>query len=84
MNFLNLLITSLVAVTVGGFIVLTNSKEKSAYTKSTGSIQYLAKEYEHYPSRNQGDYRYLKIDTYPYVFEIYEPNSLPTDIISTH
>ena len=60
------------------FITINNSKEKSQYDKYTGTIEYFDKEFQNLPIRNKGDYRYLKIDTYTYIFEIYEPNSEPT------
>lgn len=55
-----------------------SSKDKSEYQKSTGVIEYLDKEYENLHNRHLGDFRYLKITTYQFLFEIFEPNSQPT------
>ncbi len=71
--------TSIIVLGLGIFVIVNNSKEKSEYDKSTGTIEYLEKKFQNFPIRNKGDYRYLKVDTYPYLFEIYEPNSEPTD-----
>lgn len=69
---------SLLVAGLGAFVVINNSKEKQEYEKSTGIIEYYDKEYQHLPTRHKGDFRYLKIENYPFLFEIYEPNSEPT------
>lgn len=79
MQFSKLIIAAILTIAAGLYIVITNTKEKSDYTKSEGTIEYLALEYERHPYDNHGEYRYLKIDNYPYVFEIYEPNSIKTE-----
>lgn len=61
------------------FVILNNSKNKSEYEKTTGKVEFLAKEFKHFPVQHKGDFRYLKLNTYPYVFEILEPNSKPTE-----
>jgi hypothetical protein len=71
--------TSIIVIVIGIFVIVNNSKEKNEYDKSTGTIEYYDKEFQNLPNRHIGDYRYLKIDTYPYLFEIYEPNSEPTE-----
>jgi hypothetical protein len=53
------------------YIIFLNTKEKKDYQKLSGKIIYLDKQFEEYPNRDFGKYRYLKIDTYPYIFEIY-------------
>lgn len=77
-NVRGIFFTSIVVLGMGVFVVVNNSKEKKDHDKSTGTIEYFAKEFQDLPIRDKGDFRYLKIDTYPYVFEIYEPNSEPT------
>lgn len=79
MQLSKLIIAAIITIAAGLYIVITNTKEKSDYTKSEGTIEYLALEYDRHPHNNHGKYRYLKIDTYPYVFEIYEPNSIQTE-----
>lgn len=71
-------LTSILIAGLAIFVILNNSKEKSEYNKVVGTIEYYGKEFQNLPVRNKGDFRYLKIDQYPYIFEIYEPNSLPT------
>ncbi len=56
-------------------IVVNNSRSKKSYSQSTGALVYFEKVYNDLPSMHKGDFRYLKIDGYPYIFEIYEPNS---------
>ncbi|HEY1032074.1 MAG TPA: hypothetical protein VGD89_09885 [Flavipsychrobacter sp.] len=73
------ILASVIVLGLGIFVIVNNSKDKAEYDKHTGTVEYLAKEYQNLPIRHKGEYRYLKIDTYPYVFEIYEPNSKPTD-----
>lgn len=60
------------------FVIVNNTKDKTEYNKSTGTIEYYNIEFQNLPTRHKGDFRYLKIDTCPYLFEIYEPNSEPT------
>lgn len=73
------IIITLIISGVAIYLISNNSKEKQEYDKSTGVIEYFDLVYNNLPNRDEGDYRYLKIDTYPYIFEIYEPNSEPTE-----
>lgn len=66
---------SIIVLGFGIFVIVNNSKDKSEYDKSTGAIEYIDKEFQNLPIRHKGDFRYLKVDTYPYLFE---PNSEPT------
>ncbi len=68
----------LFSIFITGIAILTifnNSKTKLDYDKSSGKIEYFEKEFQDFPVRDIMNYRYLKIDNYPYTFEIYEPNS---------
>jgi hypothetical protein len=78
-SFRGVILVSIIGLASAIFIILNNSKDKVEYDKSIGAIEYLDIEYQNLPSRNKGAYRYLKIDSYPYLFEIYEPNSKPSD-----
>jgi len=69
---------SIITLGVGIFVTVNNSKHKTEYDKTTGNIEYFDKEFQNLPTRHKGDFRYLKIDSYPYLFEIYKPNSEPT------
>ncbi len=70
---------SIIVLSLGIFVTISNSKEKLEYEKASGTIEYYDKEFQNLPTRNKGDFRYLKIDSYPYLFEIYEPNSEPIE-----
>lgn len=70
---------SIIVLGLGIFVTVNNSKDKTEYDKSKGTIEYYDKEFQNLPTRHKGDFRYLKIDSYPYLFEIYEPNSEPTE-----
>ena len=48
-----------------------NSKEKVEYEQSTGQIIYFEKQFGNLPTRDFGKYRYLKIDSYEYPFELF-------------
>lgn len=77
--FFQLIAVSIFSIAIGILHWQYNSKEKSEYTKSEGTLTYYAKEYLNYPANDPGDYRYIKIDNYPYMFEVYKPNSFPSD-----
>ena len=70
---------SIIVLGLGIFVTVNNSKDKLEYDKSSGTIEYYDKVFQSLPTRHKGDFRYLKIDSYPYLFEIYEPNSEPTE-----
>ncbi len=70
-----ILFTSIILITLGVFVVLNSTKEKPEYEKRTGKIEYLEETYLNLPNRNLGNYRYLRINSYEYVFEIYIANS---------
>ncbi len=53
------------------YVIWLDSKDKSDYIQTTGRITYLSPRYEELPNRDYDKYRYLGIDTYRYVFEIY-------------
>ena len=73
------ILASIIVLGLGIIITVNNSKKKVEYEKSTGIIEYYDIEFQNLPTRHKGDFRYLKIDSYPYLFEIYEPNSEPTE-----
>ena len=68
------LFVSLLIFFLGYQVVINSSKSKQEYTKAMGKIEFLKQEYQGKPNRDKGKYRYLKVNSYPYVFEIYEPN----------
>ena len=48
-----------------------DSKPKKDYDAITGRIMFFDKQYQNLPLRDFGKYRYLKIDSYTYPFEMY-------------
>lgn len=70
-----ILISSIFAGGLAAFLIANSSKEKSDYLLTSGTIEHFGQTYGSLPLRNKGDYRYLKLSSYPYVFEIYKPNS---------
>ena len=56
------------------FYLHKNAQEKSAYDSITGKIMMLEQRYDKWPIRNVGKFRYLGIEGYPYVFEIFVGN----------
>ena len=51
------------------------TKIKEEHTKIIGKVTYFSTRYKTYPSRFVGEFRYLKVDAVPFVFEIYEPHN---------
>ena len=62
---------SIVMIGCSIYFIFLNTKAKSDYEHLTGKITYLEKSFGEYPSRNMGKYRYLNINNYAHVFEIY-------------
>ena len=58
-------------IILGSFILVRGTKEKSQFHHVTGKITYIGKVYEELPVRDRGKYRYLSIDTYPKMFELF-------------
>jgi hypothetical protein len=58
-------------IILGSFILVRGIKEKSDFHRISGRITYLGKVYEELPNRDKGKYRYLLIDTYPKMFELF-------------
>jgi len=70
-----ILFTSIILISIAAFVIINNSKEKVEYIKRSGEIEYFADTYLNLPNRHLGNYKYLQIDSYDYVFEIYTANS---------
>lgn len=58
-------------IILGSFVLVRGIKEKSDFHRISGRITYLGKVYEELPNRDKGKYRYLLIDTYPKMFELF-------------
>jgi hypothetical protein len=65
-------VVTIIALTFG--LLLRGQKEKKEFYKIAGRITYLGKTYQEFPTRHAGKYRYLQIDTYPKVFEVFIGN----------
>ncbi len=55
-------------------VLMRGQKDKNEFYKAAGRVTYLAKTYQELPVRHAGKYRYLQIDTYPKVFEVFIGN----------
>ena len=63
---------SIVAVMVlAVFMMIRGSKDKTEFHKATGGITYIDKIYAELPNRDHGKYRYLQVENYPKIFEIF-------------
>lgn len=69
---------SLIIIGLAVTVIWNSTKDKTAYEKSVGVITFFDKRYQGIRDQHPGDYRYIELDTYPYVFQIYVPNSAPT------
>lgn len=80
-------LVSLFLIGFGIYFVILSSKKKEQYERRSGEIEYFGKTYLHFPLRDKEAHRYLKINTYPYIFEVYTGNadqtSAPIDGLRT-
>lgn len=53
------------------FSIFFRGTKKNEFQYISGKITYLDKIYEDLPIRNHGKYRYLSLDNYPKIFEIF-------------
>jgi hypothetical protein len=70
-NFRSVLAVALGLIGISLYFLYYNSRDKSEYSVVTGQITLLAQEYGRWPIRNHGKFRYLQVEGYPYVFEIF-------------
>lgn len=75
LNLRSIILVSIALIAMAVMYMNLNSKEKSDYEKRTGQITFLDKQYEQLPVRDLGKYRYLKIDSYEYPFELFIGNA---------
>lgn len=70
-TFRVVVLSSIVLSIAFGALMWRDTKEKNDYYHLTGKVTYLEKKLGNLPVRDIGLYRYLKIDSYKYPFEIY-------------
>jgi hypothetical protein len=58
-------------IALSALLLVRGKKEKSEFQSFTGTIISLEKTFQELPLRDQGKFRYLMIDTYQKVFEIF-------------
>lgn len=58
-------------IVLGSVILARGTKEKGEFNHMTGRVTLLEKTYQELPIRHPGKYRYLSIDSYPKVFQIF-------------
>lgn len=76
-SFRGLVLAALLVLGLGTYVWVQHSRPKADYSRLEGKITYLAPQYQQWPVRHRGDFRYLIVDSYPLAFEIYLPNSRP-------
>jgi hypothetical protein len=70
-HFFKFLCSSVAIIILGLFLFLRGVKAKTDFHHSKGKITYLGKTFGKLPLRDARKYRYLKIENYPQVFEIF-------------
>jgi hypothetical protein len=65
------LIGVMTILALGTTILIRGAKDKVGFESITGQIVYLEKTYEELPNRHHGKYRYVELDAYPKVFELF-------------
>lgn len=58
-------------IVTASYIFFRGTKEKNEFQSIAGKITYIDKVYENLPIRNHGKYRYLGLNNYPKIFEIF-------------
>lgn len=53
------------------FLYLRADKEKTTFDKISGRVIYFEHSYENFPNRDKDKYRYLALNNYPTVFEVF-------------
>lgn len=53
------------------YYMYKNTRERSTYDSITGPITFIGQQYDKWPRRNLGKFRYIEVEGYPYVFEIF-------------
>ena len=69
--FLESLAGALTVLVLAFFVIYRSAREKEAFYSTEGSIVFLDSTYNDLPLRDMGKYRYLKVDSYPKVFELF-------------
>ncbi|MEP6512809.1 MAG: hypothetical protein ABJA79_02995 [Parafilimonas sp.] len=52
-------------------MMLRDSQKREKYEKINGRIYLIDKHFNNLPIRDNEKYRYIQIDTYPYIFEVF-------------
>ena len=70
-NFKTGIAVSLILFIFGLYLASLRYEDKSHFPKITGRITYLANAYKQLPTTHKGKMRYLALDTYPYIVELF-------------
>ncbi len=70
---------SIFVAAMGLYIIYNNSRPKSDYDVVKGQIEYLDITFQDLPNRDVGNFRYLVLSTYPYIFEVKTANAESTE-----
>jgi len=69
--FGTLIVVTLVIIFTGASVLIRGMKDKRDFPNVTGKVTYLDKLFEELPKQDTDEYRYLIIDNYPKVYEIF-------------
>jgi hypothetical protein len=58
-------------IVFGLYLVSIKFKDKNSFEKKSGQLTYIADSYHDLPTRHVGKFRYLALDTYPYIIEVF-------------
>src|SRR5436190_20747471 len=70
-RFRVLLVVSIVLMLWTSWLFFKSTRHKENYPSVIGKIVYLGETYQDLPDRDQGKYRYILLDNYPAVFELF-------------
>jgi len=73
MSYRSSVIISVTVVLVSTFlfIMLRDTQDKNRYHKIIGEVTYMDDHYKDFPLRQTDKFRYLRLNNYPYVFEVF-------------
>ena len=71
MKFIKYLISSIAIMVLGTFLFFRLGQDKNSFYIASGKLTYLSKTYKDYPNRDFEKYRYLQIENFSKIIELY-------------
>ncbi len=71
LRFRMLVLVSIALIIWISYLIYKDSKPMTEYSNISGTITYIAETYQDLPNRHIGKYRYITIDSYPSVIELF-------------